>query len=150
VSSLDIGHLAFIRNILCGVQCLDLTPLLYKVNTRMSVIPKKPKRVLSVFSLVMINVIAVDSLRSLPISAAYGFSIVFYYLLAAILFFVPVALIAAELATAWPETGGLYVWVREAFGRRWGFFYDLVAVDLQCGLVPDYFSFYCCDGCLCI
>lgn len=80
------------------------------------------KRVLSVFSLAMINVIAVDSLRTLPIAAEYGFSLVFYYLLAAFAFFIPIALIAAELATGWPETGGLYVWVREAFGRRWGFF----------------------------
>lgn len=75
---------------------------------------------LSVFSLMMINIIAVDSLRSLPISAEYGFALVFYYLLAALVFFIPVALVAAELATGWPETGGLYVWVREAFGKRYG------------------------------
>ena len=79
------------------------------------------KRVLSVFSLVMINVIAVDSLRTLPLSAKLGLSLVSYYLLAAIAFFIPVALVAAELATAFPETGGIYVWVREAFGRRAGF-----------------------------
>lgn len=81
----------------------------------------KRKRVLSVFSLVMINVIAVDSLRNLPISAEYGFSLVFFYLCAAILFFIPSALVAAELATAWPQTGGVYIWVCEAFGRRMGF-----------------------------
>ena len=79
------------------------------------------KRVLSVFSLVMINVIAVDSLRTLPMSAKLGLSLVSYYILAAIAFFIPVALVAAELATAYPNTGGIYVWVREAFGRRAGF-----------------------------
>jgi amino acid transporter len=79
------------------------------------------KRVLSVFSLVMINVIAVDNLRTLPISAQLGGSLVFYYLLAAAAFFIPVALVAAELATAYPTTGGLYVWIREAFGRRVAF-----------------------------
>jgi len=79
------------------------------------------KRVLSVFSLVMINVIAVDSLRTLPISAKLGLSLIYYYLLAAFVFFIPVALVAAELATAYPQTGGIYVWVREAFGRRAGF-----------------------------
>lgn len=82
----------------------------------------KPKKVLSVFSLVMINIIAVDSLRSLPIAAEYGFSLVFFYLLAAIVFFIPIALVAAELATGWPKKGGVYVWVREAFGKRWAFF----------------------------
>lgn len=79
------------------------------------------KRVLSVFSLVMINVIAVDSLRTLPITAKLGLSLVSYYLIAALIFFVPVALVAAELATAYPQTGGIYIWVREAFGRRAGF-----------------------------
>jgi amino acid transporter len=79
------------------------------------------KKPLSILSLVAINVIAIDSLRGLPFSAEYGFSAVFYYLLAAITFFIPVSLVSAELATAWPETGGLYVWVREAFGKNVGF-----------------------------
>lgn len=82
---------------------------------------RQSKRVLSVFSLVMINVIAVDSLRTLPLTAKLGLPLISYYLLAAIAFFIPVALVAAELATAFPETGGIYVWVREAFGRRVGF-----------------------------
>ena len=80
-----------------------------------------PKKVLSVFSLVMINVIAVDSLRTLPMSAKLGFPLISYYLIAAFAFFIPIALVAAELATTYPNTGGLYVWVREAFGRRAGF-----------------------------
>ena len=79
------------------------------------------KKVLSVFSLVMINVIAVDSLRTLPMSAKLGYSLISYYMIAAFAFFIPIALVAAELATAYPDTGGLYVWVREAFGRRAGF-----------------------------
>ncbi len=91
------------------------------------------KKPLSLLSLVAINVIAIDSLRTLPISAEYGFSAVFYYLLAAIVFFFPVSLISAELATGWPETGGVYIWVREAFGKKIGFvtiwlqwFYNIV------------------------
>lgn len=69
----------------------------------------------------MINIIAVDSLRTLPISAKLGLSLISYYIIAAFAFFIPVALVAAELATAYPNTGGIYVWVREAFGRRAGF-----------------------------
>jgi amino acid transporter len=79
------------------------------------------KRVLSVFSLVMINVIAVDSLRTLPITAKLGLPLVSYYLFAAFVFFIPVSLVAAELATAYPSTGGIYIWVREAFGQRTAF-----------------------------
>lgn len=81
----------------------------------------EPKKVLSIFSLIMINIIAVDSLRSLTAGAEYGFSLIFFYALAAVLFFVPTILVTAELATAWPTTGGVYIWVREAFGPRIGF-----------------------------
>lgn len=78
-------------------------------------------RALGVFSLVMINVIAIDSLRNLPANAANGFSLVLLYVLASILFLVPCILVTAELATHHPRTGGVYVWTREAFGAQWGF-----------------------------
>jgi len=84
-------------------------------------------KMLGVFSLVMINVIAVDSLRSLTAGVEYGFALLFFYALAALLFFIPTILVTAELATAWPNTGGAYIWVREAFGARLGF----VAIWLQ-------------------
>ena len=76
---------------------------------------------LNVFHLAMINVIAVDSLKTLPVAAKLEFSLLFYFLVAAVTFFIPVGLIAAELATAWPKKGGSYVWVKEAFGARTGF-----------------------------
>ncbi len=79
-----------------------------------------PPRVLSVFSLVMINVIAVDSIRTLPMAASFGFGLVTLYLIAAFLFFIPTALITAELATTWPVKGGIYSWVKIAFGPKWG------------------------------
>ncbi len=87
----------------------------------MSTSPVKVKKTLGVFSLVMINIIAVDSLRTLPFSAEYGFSLVFYYILGAIVFLLPIAFVAAELATGWSSKGGIYIWVREAFGEFWGF-----------------------------
>ncbi len=77
-------------------------------------------RPLGVVSLVMFNVVAVDSLRSLPFAAKFGFSLVFYYLVALLVFLLPVAWVSAELATTWPSKGGIYVWVREAFGGKWG------------------------------
>jgi len=81
----------------------------------------KNKKMLGVFAVTMINVIAVDSLRTLPFSATFGGGLIFYYAMAALVFFLPVAFISAELATAWPSKGGIYVWIREAFGERWGF-----------------------------
>ncbi len=79
-----------------------------------------PPRVLSVFSLVMINVIAVDSIRTLPMAASFGFGLVTLYVIAALMFFIPTALITAELATTWPVKGGIYSWVKIAFGPKWG------------------------------
>lgn len=92
-----------------------------------NIVSTSKKRVLSVFSIVMINVIAIDSLRNIPAAAEYGSSLVVYYAIAALGFFIPSALVSAELATGWPKNGGVYVWVREAFGPRWG----LLAIWLQ-------------------
>lgn len=80
-----------------------------------------PQKVLSFFSLIMINVIAVDSIRTLPMAANYGFGLVTVYFVAAIGFFIPTALMTAELATTWPEKGGIYSWAKIAFGEKWGF-----------------------------
>ena len=80
------------------------------------------KRILGAFGLVMINIIAIDNLRTLPFSAEYGFSLLTYYLVAMVLFFLPIAFVAAELATGWPSRGGIYVWVREALGQQWALF----------------------------
>jgi amino acid transporter len=54
--------------------------------------------------------------------AEYGIGSAFLYLIVALLFLFPAALVSGELATGWSRTGGVYVWVREAFGPGWGFF----------------------------
>ncbi|MGB7097934.1 MAG: amino acid permease, partial [Xanthobacteraceae bacterium] len=74
---------------------------------------------ISVFTLAIMNIVAVVSLRGLPSEAEYGLSSIFYYLFAAVVFLIPVSLVAAELATGWPEKGGVFRWVGEAFGPRW-------------------------------
>ena len=78
----------------------------------------KSTATITIFGLAMLNIVAVLSLRGLPAVAEYGLGSIFYYLLAAILFLVPTALVAAELATGWPERGGVFRWVGEAFGHR--------------------------------
>ncbi|HXH54807.1 MAG TPA: amino acid permease, partial [Gammaproteobacteria bacterium] len=82
----------------------------------------QPKRVLGTFTLAMITVAAIISLRNLPLSAEFGLSSIFYFVVAALVFFIPIALTTAELATGWPRAGGNYVWVSEAFGKPVGFF----------------------------
>ena len=80
-----------------------------------------PAAKISVFTLAIMNIVAVVSLRGLPSEAEYGLSSIFYYLFAAVVFLIPVSLVAAELATGWPEKGGVFRWVGEAFGPRWAF-----------------------------
>jgi putative glutamate/gamma-aminobutyrate antiporter len=79
------------------------------------------KRVLNTFMLAMINVAAVCSIKNWPINAEYGVASLFFLGIAALCFFIPIALVSAELATGWPESGGVFVWVKEAFGHRLGF-----------------------------
>ncbi len=68
------------------------------------------------------NVTAVVSLRGLASEAVYGLSSAFYYLFAAIVFLIPTAMVAAELAAMFSnKQGGVFRWVGEAFGARWGF-----------------------------
>jgi glutamate:GABA antiporter len=85
-------------------------------------ISSQPQRTLSIFVLAMLNVSIMASLRNLPLVAEYGLSAICYFLIVAIAFLVPCALVSAELATGWPKEGGIYIWVREALGDRWGFF----------------------------
>ncbi|CAN7406559.1 MULTISPECIES: amino acid permease [Microbacterium] len=74
---------------------------------------------LGVGQLALLTLVVVASLRSLPAMAVFGLGSITLYIIPAILFLVPTALVAAELATGWK--GGVYIWIREAMGNRWGF-----------------------------
>ncbi|MEG2756211.1 MAG: amino acid permease, partial [Mucinivorans sp.] len=83
---------------------------------------------LGVLTLAIMNVAAVVSLRGLPAEATYGLSSAFYYLFAAVVFLIPTAMVAAELASMFAtKEGGIFRWVGEAFGKRVGF----LAIFLQ-------------------
>lgn len=76
----------------------------------------------------MMTASMVMTVYSYPAFATSGLSLIFFLLFAGILFFIPTALVSAELATGdgW-QVGGVYTWCAQAFGRRWGF----TAVFLQ-------------------
>ena len=77
---------------------------------------------LSVMTLAIMNVTAVVSLRGLASEAIYGIQSAFYYLFAAIVFLIPTAMVAAELAAMYAsKQGGVFRWVGEAYGPRVGF-----------------------------
>lgn len=82
---------------------------------------KSPARSLSLFLLIMINLATILSIKNWPIYAESGLSAFFFLIVGFIGFFLPCSFVAAELATTWPERGGIFVWVKEAFGKNWGF-----------------------------
>lgn len=79
------------------------------------------KHTLTIFSLTMITVGSVDSIRNLPATALFGSQLIAFFLLGALFFLIPTALVSAELASGWPKQGGVYIWVKQAFGKKTGF-----------------------------
>jgi len=80
------------------------------------------KKTMTVFTLTTMTAAAVISLRGLPMMAKEGLSMIFYILFSAVLFLLPASLVAAELGGAFSrQGGGVYTWIKEAFGSRWGF-----------------------------
>ena len=76
---------------------------------------------LNLFKLVMITLAFIMSIRNLPMLAETGWAQIFYMVVAALIFLIPTALISAELATGWPSAGGVYKWIKLAFGDRAAF-----------------------------
>ena len=70
------------------------------------------------FSLVLLIVAAIDSIRNLPASALFGPALIFFFLFSAVIFLIPTSLVAAELSATFPERGGVYHWVKMAFGEK--------------------------------
>jgi amino acid transporter len=52
--------------------------------------------------------------------AASGWRGIAVFTTLAVVFYAPYGLITAELGSAWPQEGGMYVWIREAYGERVG------------------------------
>ena len=77
-------------------------------------------RVLGRADLLLFSVSAILTIDTLASAASLGVSWFGWWALTMVVFFVPYGLITAELGAAWPGEGGLYVWVREALGPRWG------------------------------
>lgn len=80
-----------------------------------------------VISLSMLNIAAVLSVVNYPAQAEYGYAVLFVMGLSAVMFFIPCALISAEMASALPHDGGLYLWGKTAFSPSVGF----VTVSMQ-------------------
>src|SRR5689334_16415563 len=84
-------------------------------------------------TLAFMTTASVASLRSAPTMAVYGLACVFLYVVPAIVFLLPQALVAAELASGW--TGGVFRWVSEGISPRWG----MLAVWCQFAMTIFYY-----------
>lgn len=85
-----------------------------------------PKKI-SFLSLMILIIAAIDNIRNLPGAALFGSSLIFFFTAAALTFLIPTALVSAELSAAFPRHGGIYHWVKLAFGKQWA----MVAIWLQ-------------------
>lgn len=92
-------------------------------------VAQKPtkKATLTMWAMTILIVTNIVSMRGLASQAEYGYTSIFYYVFAALVFLVPYALVCAELASTWTKSGGLFRWCSEAFGPKLGWaamYYD--------------------------
>src|ERR1700736_1895291 len=79
------------------------------------------KRVLGLFDLVLLFVVAVFNLNVVPSIAANGGVTVWLWIISLILFFWPQGIAVIELAQRYPGEGGVYLWAKKEFGDFHGF-----------------------------
>jgi glutamate:GABA antiporter len=79
---------------------------------------RPPRRFITWVALAMMTVGSVGYLGSVPALSVLGLASVFLYVLPALVFLLPVSLVAAELASGWP--GGVYHWVEEGLSAPLG------------------------------
>lgn len=80
-------------------------------------VPRKAR--LTWLALALLTVGSVGDLGSAPTMAVFGLASIALYVLPAIVFLVPAALVSAELASGWK--GGVYNWVSEGISPAFGF-----------------------------
>jgi amino acid transporter len=77
------------------------------------------KKALRLGDMTLLTVSAILLLDTVAASASIGVSSLFWWAFLGITFFIPYGLMNAEMGTTYPEEGGIYAWVRDAFGGRW-------------------------------
>ena len=78
------------------------------------------KKQFRLFDAVLMSVVVVLVVESAAPAAAIGPSQFFWWGALLLFFFLPYGLISAELGTTYNDEGGIYDWVKRAFGRKWG------------------------------
>jgi|CZKZ01.1.fsa_nt_gi amino acid transporter len=79
------------------------------------------RKTMGFWDVLLFNIATVLGPRWIAAAGHNGTSSISLWVLAALFFFVPGALVINELSSRFPEEGGLYAWSREAFGPFHGF-----------------------------
>src|ERR1700723_3456911 len=79
------------------------------------------RKTMGFWDVLLFNIATVLGPRWVAAAAHNGTSSISLWVIAAVLFFIPSALVINELSSRFPEEGGLYVWTKEAFGDFHGF-----------------------------
>ncbi len=79
------------------------------------------KAILNIKDVIMMSLTGNFGIRWIAVAAAIGPSSLFLWLFGALAFFLPLAIITAQMSRAYPKAGGMYAWVREALGEKHGF-----------------------------
>ena len=90
-------------------------------NSSASSSSKKNTYKMGLIGFSLVTLAALMSIRNFPTMALVKWQLVTFTILAVVLYLIPSVLTSSELATGWPQNGGVYVWVKEAFGQKWGF-----------------------------
>src|SRR6202050_3262114 len=79
------------------------------------------RKTMGFWDVLLFNIATVLGPRWIAAAGHNGTSSISLWVLAAVFFFVPGALVINELSSRFPEEGGLYAWARDAFGDFHGF-----------------------------
>jgi amino acid transporter len=79
------------------------------------------RKTMGFWDVMLFNIAAVLGPRWIAAAGHNGTSSISLWLLAAVFFFIPGALVINELSSRFPEEGGIYAWARDAFGPFHGF-----------------------------
>ena len=79
------------------------------------------RKTMGFWDVLLFNIAAVLGPRWIAAAGHNGTSSISLWVIAAVFFFVPGALVINELSSRFPEEGGLYVWAKAAFGDFHGF-----------------------------
>ncbi len=92
-------------------------------------------KILGLKDVVLMSFFANLGIRWIPVAAGIGPSSLLFWLIGALCFFLPFALIISELSNLYPEMGGMYAWIKHGLGKEAAF------ISAWCYWVVNFFYY---------